>query len=180
MRLFVRSATVIVSGLLVISGTAAAQPPAAANPGPDTVQQLLAEVRQLREAVERAASDNTALQLVTVRAAMQEERLYRVSRDVDGLRTRLSATSQEAQDAAAALKQFESSVADEVDAGRRQSLQAELPAMRRRVQVLQQAEQQLQQQESAMSDSLSAEEGRWQAINARLDDLERRLASRSR
>lgn len=179
MFLLARSAVVIVSSLWVIGGNAAAQQPATA-PGPDTLQQLLAEVRELREVVERAASDSTALQLVTVRAAMQEERLYRVSRDVDGVRSRFSAASQEAQEAAAGLKQFEASLADEVDAARRQSLQAELPTMQRRVQMLRQAEQQLQQQEAAMTESLLAEEGRWQAINARLDELERRLAARPR
>jgi hypothetical protein len=166
--------------LLLASTTAFGQQPAPTTPGPDTLQQLLAEVRQLRATVERAASESSALQLVAVRAAMQEERLYRVSRDVDTLRTTLLAASREAQAAAENLKQFEASIADEVDAGRRQALQNEVPMLRVRVQTLRQAEQQLQQQEAAMTDSMTTEEGRWRAINARLDEIERRLADRTR
>ncbi|HTV02321.1 MAG TPA: hypothetical protein VMF13_17365 [Luteitalea sp.] len=176
MLAFHNSLGFVVSALLVLPGAAFAQPSSTGQP-PDTLQQLLTEVRQLRQTVDRAARDTATLQLVTIRAAMQEERLYRLTRDVDALRTRLLAASLETQDAAQSLKQFEAEVADEVDSGRRQSLQAELPAVRLRVQERRQIEQQLQLQESAMTDSLTAEEGRWQAINARLDEFERRLAT---
>jgi len=158
---------------------ASAQKPAATQP-PDVLSELLTEVRQLRAALERAAGESAAVQVVSVRATMQEERLWRISREVDAVRTGLLAASREAQETAANLKLFEREIADEADAGRRKALESELPGVRTRLQTIRDKEQQLQQQEAAMSSSLSTEEGRWQAINARLDELERRLLDRLR
>jgi chromosome segregation ATPase len=164
---------------VLLAGAPAYGQQPAPKEAPEVQQQLLSEVRQLRAVLERAASESAALQVVAVRAAMQEERLWRISREVDTLRTSLFVASRDAQEVGAALKQFERQIADETDSGRRQSLEAELPAMRTRLRIAREKEQQLQQQEAAMAGSLSTEEDRWQAINARLDEIERRLLARA-
>ena len=169
----------IVGGTLLIEAPASAQQPVPASPQPDLMQQLLTEVRQLRASVERAAGESAALQLVAVRAAMQEERLYRVTREVEALRSELEIARREARGMAAAVKDMERAITEETDSNRRLSLEGELPTMRRKLQETAEKEQGLAQQEGAMSGSLAAEEGRWQDINARLDELERRLASRT-
>jgi chromosome segregation ATPase len=168
-----------VAACVLLAATSASGQQPATGQAPEVQQQLLSEVRQLRAVLERAASESAALQVVAVRAAMQEERLWRISREVDTLRTSLFAASRDAQEVGAALKQFERQIADETDSGRRQSLEAELPAMRTRMRIAREKEQQLQQQEAAMAGSLSTEEDRWQAINARLDEIERRLLARA-
>ena len=170
---------VVMGALLLAGAPVCAQRPAASQP-PDVLSELLTEVRQLRAALERAAGESAVVQVVSVRATMQEERLFRVSREVDVLRTGLLAVSREAQEIATNVKDFERGIADETDPNRRKSLEGELPALRTRLQSAREKEQQMQQQEAAMAASLSAEEGRWQAINARLDDLERRLLDRVR
>lgn len=164
---------------LLLAGTSASGQQPAAPPQPDTLQQLLTEVRQLRASVERAANESATLQLLAVRAAMQEERLYRVSREVDTLRTDLEAARRDAGMLAANIKDFERTILDETDPNRRLALESELPAMRAKLQAAREKEQSLGQQEGTMSGSLATEEGRWQDINARLDDLERRLAARA-
>ena len=151
-----------------------------ASQAPDVLQLLLTEVRQLRAALERVASESAAIQVVSVRATMQEERLWRISREVDTLRTSLLAASRDAREAATSLKQFEREIEDETDGARRKSLEGELPALRAKLQTAREKEQEIQQQEAAMAGSLSTEEGRWQAINDRLDELERRLLDRVR
>lgn len=169
---------VVCVGLLAAAPVRAQQP--AASQTPDVLGQLLTEVRQLRAALERAAGDSAAIQVISLRATMQEERLWRISREVDVLRTGLLAASRDAQETASNLKEFEREIADETDAGRRKALEGELPGRRTKLQALREKEQQMQQQEAAMTSSLSTEEGRWQAINARLDELERRLLERPR
>ena len=57
--------------------------------------------------------------------------------------------------------------------------EGELPNMRRTLQEVTDKEQLLAQQEGTMSGNLAVEEGRWQEINARLDELERRIAARA-
>ena len=170
---------VAVCVLLLAAAPAAGQRPAASQ-APDVLQQLLTEVRQLRTALERVASENAAIQVVSVRATMQEERLWRISREVDTLRASLLAASRDVQETATSLKQFEREIAEETDVTRRRGLESELTAMRTRLQTARDKEQQIQAQEAAMATSLSTEEGRWQAINTRLDDLERRLLDRVR
>jgi chromosome segregation ATPase len=164
----------------LLAGGPAFGQPTGASQAPDVLQQLLMEVRQLRAALERVAGENAVIQVVSVRATMQEERLWRISREVDTLRSGLLVASREAQETATNLRQFERDIADETDGGRRKALEGELPALRTRLQTAREKEQQLQAQEAAMAGSLSAEEGRWQAINARLDELERRLLDRVR
>lgn len=171
---------VLVAFMLSIGSPASGQQATTSRSQADVLQQLLTEVRELRASVERAASESAGLQLIAVRAAMQEERLYRVSRDVDTLRGELEVARREARTMATSFKEVERAIADETDSGRRQSLESELPTMRRMLQAATEKEQLLAQQEGAMSGSLATEEGRWQDINASLDDLERRLASRAR
>ena len=164
--------------LLSIGSPASAQQPATTPPQSDVLQQLLSEVRQLRLSVEHAATESAALQLLAMRAAMQEERLYRISREVDTLRTDLEAARRDAATLATNMKEFERTITDETDQNRRLALEGELPAMRARLQAAREKEQFLVQQEGNRSGSLATEEGRWQDINARLDDLERRVTTR--
>ena len=178
MSTVVRIGVVVCTLLLAVAPASGQQ--SAASKGPDVLQELLAEVRQLRVALERVASENAAIQVVSVRATMQEERLWRISREVDTLRAGLLTASREVQEAATSVRQFEREIADETDGARRRSLEGELPALRTKLQTAREKEQQIQQQEAAMAGSLSTEEGRWQATNARLDDLERRLLDRVR
>jgi predicted nucleic acid-binding Zn-ribbon protein len=147
---------------------------------PDVLQALLTEVRLLRSSIERVAHTNATLQLAGLRASMQEERIWRISREVEALRTQLTSAARDVQAAATRLKQLEREIESESDPGRRRSLEGELPALRTRLEGLQQIEQQLRQREAAMTQSLTTEEGRWQTTNDRLDDLERRLAENVR
>lgn len=173
------AARVLVVGGVLGFGSPALGQPVAVTPQPDVMQQLLSEVRQLRASVERAAGESAALQLVAVRAAMQEERLYRVTRDVEALRVELGVARSERRKFEAVVKDTERAISDETDVNRRQSLEGELPTMRRTLQEARDREQLLVQQEGTMSGNLAVEEGRWQEVNARLDELERRLASRA-
>jgi outer membrane murein-binding lipoprotein Lpp len=180
MPMTLRVSTALVGSMLLLAGTSTAeQTPTSVSPESALLQQLLTEVRQLRSSLEHAANESAGLQLLAVRAAMQEERLYRVSRDVESLRSELEVAKRDVRTLTVTVKDFSQSVDEETDPLRRKGLEAELPAMRTKLQAAREREQLLVQQEATMSGNLATEEGRWQDINARLDDLERRLASRS-
>ncbi len=147
---------------------------------PDVLHALLTEVRLLRSSLERVAHTSAALQLAGLRASMQEERMWRISREVETLRTQVLAAARDVQAAATRLKQLEQEIESESDPGRHRSLEGELPGLRTRLAGLQQMEQELRQREAVMTQSLTAEEGRWHTTNDRLDELERRLAENVR
>ena len=89
-----RASAALVGSMLLLAGTSeAGQTPTAVPPESTLPQQLLTEVRQLRSSLEHAAAESAGLQLLAVRAAMQEERRYRVSRGVESLRSELEAAA---------------------------------------------------------------------------------------
>ena len=71
------------------------------------------------------------------------------------------------------VNDFTQSSEEEADPLRRKALEAEFPSMRTKLQAAREREQLFVHQEAMMSGSLATEEGSWQDINARLDDLER-------
>ena len=88
-----RKALWLFGGILALAVPAFAQ-----TAGGDTIAALLVEVRQLRIAMERAATTTPQVQLLGARLSVQNERLARVERDHDNAKRELD-------DLAAALAQ---------------------------------------------------------------------------
>jgi chromosome segregation ATPase len=144
----------------------------------DILPALVAEVRQLRVALERAAAMNATLQLAGQRANIQEERLWRVSREVETLRTELRRATEEVGGDATRLKHLEEALAGSMDPEMRKAIEQELPELKRRADRNKQREGELRQREIVLLQALQSEEARWGELNQRLDDLERLLSDR--
>jgi septal ring factor EnvC (AmiA/AmiB activator) len=139
----------------------------------DVLEALLDEVRQLRVAIETAAATNGRLQVTVQRASIQEERLWRISREVEALRTEIANASEERMSATADVKRLEEELVNVADHEKRRELEQALKDRERNVQRQQRYEKRLQDQESTLSQTLQIEEARWGELNQKLDELER-------
>jgi septal ring factor EnvC (AmiA/AmiB activator) len=153
---------------------------AAASPQstPDPVPALLAEVRQLRIAIERSATVNPRIQLFTSRMALQDERVFRVARQVESLRDELDRLTTQGRESAARNKQFEEMLAGETDPQKRLELQETQRFTKIETELRAAREQLLRTREAEAANALAAEQARWMELSQKLDELERMLDNR--
>ena len=90
-----------------------------------TLQALLAEVRQLRLALERSAVVAPKIQMTLQRLQLQQEAVTRASRDLEVVRNQLSGATREERDLTSHLKILEASLVSEQDASKRKALEEE-------------------------------------------------------
>lgn len=139
----------------------------------DVLEALLKEVRQLRVAIESAAATNARLQMAVQRANIQEERLWRVSREVEALRTEIANASEDRMNSAARLKRLDEALSNATDHEQRLGIEHEIGALNREVERQQRHEKRLRDEEGMLSQTLQIEEARWGDVNQKLDELER-------
>jgi chromosome segregation ATPase len=144
----------------------------------DTLSALLLEVRQLRIAMERAATTTPQIQLLGARLGVQSERLAGAARDHDGARRELEEVSGALAQMAVRIPEVESSLAQEQDQNRQRAMAQELPALKEQMTELTAREQRLRLRESELATALSAEENQWADLNRRVDEVERSLTVR--
>lgn len=151
--------------------TAQAQPPAP----PETLTSLLAEVRQLRLAIEEMSSAGARVQLVLGRLQLQEQRVNNMLRRLETVRGELEGIQREHDDLVRQLQGLERAVGETTDAERRRDFEAEARAMKSRLPGVAARLQQRQTEESTLSVDIGAEQARWTDFNQRLEELERAL-----
>lgn len=163
---------------VMLIGVLAAVPIAlyAQSGSPDVLPALLAEVRQLRIAMEQAAVTTPRVQLLASRIAVQSDRTSRAARDVDAVRQELNRLAAETGLMAARLQELEGMVSGESDPARRRPLELEHRAMKQQFEQMSAVEQRLRGQESELATAYVSEQGAWAELNRRLDELERELA----
>jgi hypothetical protein len=164
---------------VVLTAFASYLPVAQAQPArlsDDVLSQLVAEVRQLRLAVERSSSVGPRIQLLTSRLAIQEQRVARLGSELDGLRQQLPRIAEVQRQAGDALGELEAAVSDQTDPQRRRQMQQEIASLKRHLESQIQEEHQLRVREGELLGLHSQEQARWLEISQRLDDLERALA----
>jgi chromosome segregation ATPase len=144
-----------------------------------TIQALLAEVRQLRLALERSAALAPRIQLTLQRAQLQQDQVARLSRQLEDLRDRMAQAASEETQTLAQIKAAEAHVVQEQDAARRKTIEEEIKAVKARLeqQSEQQRIQQAQQQarESELAGRLETERSKLNELNEKLNALERML-----
>jgi chromosome segregation ATPase len=163
----------VVAGIAVFSVALLAQ-----SAPTDTLSALLLEVRQLRIAMERAATTTPQIQLLGARLGVQSERLAGAARDHDGARRELEEVSGALAQMAVRIPEVESSLAQEQDQNRQRAMAQELPALKEQMTELTAREQRLRLRESELATALSAEENQWADLNRRVDEVERSLTVR--
>jgi predicted nucleic acid-binding Zn-ribbon protein len=154
----------------------AAQGPASNDP----MRELLLEVRALRVSLERAMQTGPRIQLFAARVQMQEQRILDVTRRLTSARSAIRGIDEELQGISHSMQELESHVRRVTDADERQAIDDRIQNFKSRVQISTSQRQELMNEEGMLAQQLAQEEARWQAINDRLEELERSLAQKTR
>ena len=160
---------VAVTVIALVAGVRAQQSAAV-----DPIRELLAEVRGLRAAMERAATVGARVQLLVARIQLQEQRIAELSRRATELRSEQRNAELELGRIAAMHKQFEAA-ADIMPESERKNFEHQLTMMKTQAATLEKRGAELAQEEGFLAQQLAQEQGRWTAINDQLDALERSL-----
>jgi uncharacterized protein (DUF3084 family) len=163
----------VLGGLAVVAVPALAQ-----TTGGDTLAALLLEVRQLRIAVERAATTSPQIQLLTARLTVQNERVSRAAGDHDATRQELEQISAATAQMTAQLEQLEGTRRTEQDQQRQREIAEQEASIRQELANLSTREGRLRLREAELANLMAAEQAQWMELNRRLDDLERALTAR--
>jgi hypothetical protein len=148
---------------------------ASAQTDKTTVASLLEEVRQLRLALERSSMLAPKIQLTVQRLTLQEQKVARLSAQLDGVRREVAAQSAGAQRAAQAVSGIEQRMSTETDVVRRKQLEQELAHVKSM--ATQPVDAQLLARESEVAGALQTERAITQELTDRLAAIERSLDS---
>ena len=128
---------------------------------PDTMKELLVEVRGLRAAMEQLASAGPRVQLLFGRLQLQEQRINEQLRKHDVVRAQLSKTQDEEAQQRSQIQRFEEAVQrGNLPAEERKDLEESLPRMRKHLSMLVLEVQKFQVEEANLSSAISAEQNR--------------------
>lgn len=150
------------------------------NPSPATsdtsvLQALLAEVHELRLAMERSNALGPRMQLAVLRFQMQQTRVDRLERELRDIRNQLASESATKERATATLAQFEDQARQTQDLEIRRQSEAAVAATRQDLEQQAAREQQIRAQEAEISDQLKTEQDKLDQLSGRLDQLEKSL-----
>jgi DNA repair exonuclease SbcCD ATPase subunit len=143
----------------------------------DLLMELLAEVRGLRQSMERAATVGARIQLLVARVQLQEQRIAELSRRLIAVRDEVTTLDAQSSGIRMQLKMFEKSAgSNSVPAEERSELEQMLENFKTQVANSDKRRQDLMNEESMLLQQISADQNRWSDVNSQLDDLERTLA----
>jgi len=144
-----------------------------AEPDKATLQQLLTEVKRLRQAVEQSLTLSPRIQLLTQRAQFQQQKVSRVSQQLDDVHQRLVLLTAQQTQASERLAKVEQELQSETDNARRAQLEDLRNGLKAEAAAIN--PDQLRARESELSSSLAAEQAVLDEFNGKLDALERQL-----
>jgi hypothetical protein len=140
-----------------------------------TLQSLLAEVRQLRMAVERAASVLPQTQVLLQRTQLQQQHVETLSRQLEQLRDQITKSSVEDDHFAAEVRDTEARASQEQDTNRRREVELRLKSAKAQMEQEAIRDQRQRARESQLAGQLQNEQGKLSELQERLDALERVL-----
>jgi chromosome segregation ATPase len=142
---------------------------------PQTIQNLLSEVHQLRVVLERSAAIAPRIQIAVERLKLQQEQVARTSHELAELRDRLDHSRSELPRMQQQLQSFETAEGQEADPAKRREIGDELKAFKLATEQSRKSIEQLQSRESELAGHLQSEQSRLTELNDRLDQIERTL-----
>jgi hypothetical protein len=153
--------------LLLVSSHAWAQ---SGQPGQDrTTQALLAEVRSLRLALERASLNGYRAQIALERLRLQQQRVDRLTRELEEAKNELN----EMEMNRPKMEEMVEEMVKEVDEGRAHEMQSKM--FKAEVERQKQREDRVRQREVDLAKQLQVEQDKLRDLNDRLDLLEREM-----
>jgi predicted nucleic acid-binding Zn-ribbon protein len=169
-----RKAAWLFAGILALAVPAFAQSGAT-----DTLSALLVEVRQLRIAMERAATTTPQIQLLGTRLSIQNDRLARAERDHGAVRQELEAVSASLGQLVARIDDLDNASARETNPERQRGFAQEQSDAKTQVAELTAREQRLRVRESELAATVGSEQLQWTELNRRLDAIEQGIDARA-
>jgi chromosome segregation ATPase len=167
----------LVLGFLVISPGAFAQ---TSSTDSQTLQALLAEVRQLRQELRTTTVAAQRVQILLYRLQIQEAAVAHAERRVDEARSALSQTQTEVKMMASGIKQIEDKVSNAQNPVERKQQEDLLAKFKAGLESQESSEQQLQARESEAEQDLRAEQAKLNALQDQLDRLDKSLENPNR
>ncbi len=167
----------LVVGLLLISPAAFGQ---TSSTDSQTLQALLAEVRQLRQELRTTAVAAQRVQIFLYRLQIQQGAVERAQRRVDEARSSLSQAQAEVKMAASSMRDTEDKITNAqnpVERKRQEDLLAKLKAY---LESQENSAQQSQTQESETEQELRTEQAKLNALQDQLDRLDKSLETSNR
>jgi chromosome segregation ATPase len=140
-------------------------------------EQLLAEVRQLRQTLERVTLVIPRMLLTVQRVQFQQDRVTRLSEQVDAARRDLANAQQGQRFVADRTKYLENTLSGSPDAQTRRQSELELGQLKAQLEHNNAFEQQQRTRESDLSGQLQAEKGRLNELNDQLNQMDRAIDS---
>lgn len=144
----------------------------------DVQQQLLAEVRGLRAALEQMATAGPRVQLALGRVQLQEQRIGNQVRRLDTVRSSLASAQNELAVIEARVKAMEQNVRDDPNSRERGEIEGALTQARPELARVRAQVQSLGNEEALIAQDIAAEQNRWSDFNRLLEELERALVKR--
>ncbi len=162
----------LVLGLLLISPAGFGQTPPADS---QTLQALLAEMRQLRQELRTTTVAAQRVQIFLYRLQIQEGAVERAQRRVDEARSTLSQTQLEMKMTAYTIKEIEDKVSNAQNSVERKRQEDLLAKFKAELESQQNSEQQSQARESEAEQDLKTEQAKLNALQDQLDRLDKSL-----
>ena len=143
----------------------------------DLLIELLAEVRGLRQSMERAATVGARIQLLVARVQLQEQRIAELSRRITAVRDEITQIDQQANAIIPQLAMLEKTFgSNAVPSDERNQFEEMLKGFKNQAAALEKRKQDLANEENLLMQQVSADQNRWSDVNSQLDELERTLA----
>jgi len=158
--------------LLCLVFTARAQN---ASSDPPTLQTLLAEVHQLRLALERSSQIAPRIQIAVERLKLQQDQVARTARLLEELRHDMDARRSDLPKIQQRLETIASESGQATDPGKHRELDEASKMMKLESDQVEKSLQQMQARESELASQLQSEQSRLTELNDRLDQIERVL-----
>lgn len=143
----------------------------------ETLQALLAEVRQLRAVVEVFAAAVPQVHITVQRLQLQQRRVAQLSDQSAELRRQIDETVRQQSERARQLKEEREWLKGDMDAAHRAEIEKQLEHTKLSLERFTQMEQQLRVREAELHSSLSGEQNKLNELEQALARLERSLAA---
>jgi hypothetical protein len=144
-------------------------------PATDLTAALLAEVHELRLAMERSATVAPRVQLTLARLNIQEQRTVVLSRQLDQTRQEQANALLETKKLSSELEDVQKALQTSLDPSQRRGYEFEEQGLKRKLGQQAAIEDRLRGREADAAQLLSAEQSRWIDLNSKLDELEQLL-----
>lgn len=145
---------------------------AQASPNTAVLQELVSEVRQLRQALERSATTNVRMQLLLQRMQLQNQRVNQAASRLDSLRGRIAQSLAEQADSVGMARALPDRISQEQDPVRRRDMEAQVEVLKVRLEHFALTEAQLRGQEGELDSALQREQAAWEELLRQLATLE--------